>query len=429
MSVLSRARSIPSCPSLGSRFGAFGTAVLACSCVAYEPAPARSAPPPKTYAVQLDLAAEEYVPGLPDRSDALSSDVKTVLKRGKRVGILPPDNCLTTKAGVSADQSDLIRMDCGVLMSSLEVRLAQAGYQVVSWQVLKPATGQSGIDRARAQNLDVLFEIDQFSAGKIEKDSELSVKLHYLEMTNGVPVPVDATPQVREQCRGVARAAAAQARHAMQGDRFEGVLSAKAVDVGSGTAVWYYQKSIADLNDKASHRSATILYDAPGYVPPQPTVDPRARTNKLQLLGIVFTPVGGGVAALGLGLSQVDTLKDQAPPKYALIGGLGTAALGVLFIILGDGQMRRENAARQQQVGPPPRYPSPSAVICRTPGHTAASQAALPRGAFPSAGGSGDEYVEHSGPARDTEAKRRSKITEKIADDFAGSLERLVAAP
>lgn len=407
----------------GARRGAIGTAMLACSCVAYEPAPARSAPPPKTYAVQLELAAEEYVPGLPDRSDALSGNVKAVLQKGKRVGILPPDSCLTTKAGVSADQSDLIRMDCGVLMSSLEVRLAQAGYQVVSWQVLKPIPGQSGIDRARAQNLDVLFEIDQFSAGKIEKDSELSVKLHYLEMVGGAPQPIEATPQVREQCRAVARAAASQARRAMQGDRFEGVLSAKAVDVSSGTAVWYYQKSIADLNDKASHRSATILYDAPGHLPSAPPVKPEDQTNTMQLLGIIFTPLGGGVAGAGVAFTQLDSLEDAG--MGMIIGGLASAGLGVLFITLGDAQMRRDNEKRRSEVGPPATYPSAGEVICRTPGRPLAPPSAAPQQTFGGADSS-DEYVERSGPARDTEAKRRSKITERIADDFASSLQRLV---
>lgn len=404
-------------------FASVLTATAALSCVAYEPPAAPPQPPAQTYALGVELRSAEYIPGLPDRSEALSADAKTVLRRGTRVGILPPDNCLTTKAGVSGDQSDLIRMNCGVLMSSLEVRLAQAGYQVVSWQALKPGDGKSGIDRARTQGVEVLFEIDQFTSGKIERDSELSVKLSYFMLRNGQLQPIEVTPQVREQCREVARAAAQQAKASMGGLGFEGVLSAKAVQVESGRAVWYYQKSIADLDDSQGRRHAELLYDAPGTAVPAPAEHPPGALSGTAVAGGTLMGIGLPVVGVGIALGESEDSEVRGVGTKVMTIGAVAAAGGILMLVLGNRSMSQANSRASTATGAVTYQPM-EAVLCRAPARVAAPAAAP---AQPQPGSaSSDEYVERTSRPRNTEADRRNKITERIADDFSQALRVLV---
>lgn len=330
---------------------------------------------------------------------------------------------LNTKAGVSDAQSDLIRMNCGVLMSSLEVRLAQAGYQVVSWQALKPGDGQSGIDRARTQGVEVLFEIDQFSAGPIKRDSELSVKLSYFAVRNGQLQPIEASPQVREQCRGVAVAVAQQAKQAMAGLGYEGVLSAKAVQVGSGRAVWYYQKSIVDLDDETRKRRADLLYDAPGTAVPAPGEHAPGAISDLAVWGGVFMGFGIPTLAAGLGLGQADDPDAKSAGNKATTAGALLTAGGILMLVLGNRSMSQAND-RARSVQGTVSYQPVEAVLCTTQPRQAeppaAAVAPVPGGAV------SDEYVDRTTRRHDTEAERRNKITEKIADDFSRSVQALV---
>jgi hypothetical protein len=399
-----------------------GAALLA-GCTAPVQAPPAAPPSPKQYMLRLDVSREEYAPTLPDRSDPLVPNVATLLTRGRRVGILPPDRCLTTQAGVAANQAHLMRMECGVLISSLEVRLAQTGYQVVSWQVLKPAAGQSGIDRARDQKLDILFEIDQFSAGSLERMSDVSVKPSYFALERGGEVPLEVSPETRKRCRGIAKQAAVQARASMHGDLFEGVLSAKAVEVSTGTAVWYYQKSLVDRADESSSRAAGLVFDAQGHYPPRPPVS--EGYNGLQSAGGVLFGLGLAAATIGTVVNSTSsTTKTEETGSTVQLAGLAGVASGVVMLIVGNGKMGRDNKARAAEASQQaPTFQKPSDVVCATAPRVRRLESEGQSKLF-------DSPERPSGQAsRSTNEKRTARVTNLIADDFAKSLKALVAHP
>ena len=103
-------------------------------------------------------AKSQTVPEFAD-VDPMSAQAKSAL-RGETVAFFPPDRCLERSAAPTGTVEDqqVLRLQCGVVMSELEKAAIAAGFQVVSWQALR------GSDRplryARDQKVAVLFEIN-----------------------------------------------------------------------------------------------------------------------------------------------------------------------------------------------------------------------------------------------------------------------------
>ncbi|MCC6215478.1 MAG: hypothetical protein IT376_11480 [Polyangiaceae bacterium] len=218
-------------------------------------------------------------------------------------------------------------------------------------------------------------------------------------------------------------AAAQQAKANMAGLGYEGVLSAKAVQVGSGRAVWYYQKSIVDLDDAQQKRRADLLYDARGTALPAPAEHAPGQISTLAAWGGAFTGIGAGVLALGLGLGQADDPDATSLGGKLTTAGAVVAAGGIVMLVLGNRSMGQANDRARAAQGTV-SYEPVEAVLCRSQPRQAEAPAAA---AVPAPGGAvSDEYVDRTTRRHDTEAERRTKITEKIADDFSRSVQALV---
>jgi len=401
------------------------------------PAPA----PTRYYSVELQVEQGALSEALGNRVEQLAADAGERLRPGVKIGLFPPDSCVTTAVspgGTTAENR--IVMECGVLMSGLETRLARAGYQVVSWQTLKPRggpVGGSAVDRAREFNIDILFEIDQLSRGSRETGAFQYSGMSFNQQTTEFDrVPVQVGAEVAERCKAFVGQGS--------GPRTEkyATLAVKAVHARSGQALWYYTKSVTESLAATEGKSATHYFSAAPHAelitppwspaPPPPPVPVRyldpgeTDARGTQTVGGILVGLGALTPVIGSFATVAGVGIGGGP---ASLVGAGLGVFGGTVIYWGSGEAAVEAPAPP----PPPPPPAPPApyygestfvsaeqVVCNatpaTPPWVAAS-AASASAAVPTSKSSYSFKNTQAG-----ESATEDRLYEMAADDFVSEL-------
>ena len=291
--------------------------------------------------------AQQFGPG--EQPDAASAEARQLLGAARTIAFYPPDYCVNAESGETKSKD--LRANCGVLLSTLERAAEHAGYEVLSWQNLR-GPNKRPIDFARDANVDVLFEINEFTPGELS-DSELERTLTFFERRDEYDDrPVQVTSTVAKTCRDYALK-----RDPPQTAALSGVIDIKTVAVSDGRDRWHYRKTLM--------QSLGREYPKVTFSAPRP---PNLLASVLAALGSVAVGVGGGLA--------VAEAIDNPPPGQAkfdsngwstalLIGG-GVGLAGALAVKIGMGDPAvpaDEVLCREDLATPTPPVPAPPETV------------------------------------------------------------------
>lgn len=329
------------------------------------PAPAATAPQ-KSYNAVFVKGHSEHKPQVESREEPLAPKVSQFLGTDRRVALLPPDQCekKAMTEGASAQLVDIARTDCGNFMSNLEIELARQGYTVISWQRLR--TGRSVADSfeaAKTLGADVVVEIDQLSVGTPQSNSQTITNIAFTESNpdGSQEKPVGVSTATQQQCLNLGHSIATN----VKASGTEAVMAAKAVDIKSGTAVWYYSHSeFVDAEDKKTTYERRI-FPVQG-VSTAPTYDykPGGLNGLQQAASWVAV---GGILTTGLGILIPVASDNPVTVNVPIVLGGVALVSSIVLAIVGNVRMRSyEGRAVQQVVNV--TYPPADGILCNGPG-------------------------------------------------------------
>lgn len=208
------------------RLGVLGIALAACA-------------PTTTYGYQYRLEQQFGTGG--EQPEAPNVEARQLLAQAKVVAFYPPDSCLNTE---TAKEQRELGAGCGTVMSRLERAAEQAGYEVVSWQNLRPPrdSDKRPIDYARDAHVDVLFEMNELDVTAVD-DTKVKRTLTFFKDDN------TALPVSSELARTCADYAAKRDPVKLVG--VSGTVDIKTVAVTDGRDRWHYRKT----EDKSLERT------------------------------------------------------------------------------------------------------------------------------------------------------------------------------
>lgn len=407
------------------------------SLVPYEEKPVYD-PSPKYYSV-LVMAEKKLRPeAFNQEVNRLANDAPDVLALGRKVVIYPPDYCRTTTAApAGAEQAKYIEMQCGVLISSLERQLGLAGYQVVSWQVLRAADRINFIDRARNIGVDVVFEIDQLSENDRVSGMIEGGMLEIFEYeSKDKRTPITASQEVGLRCKERAEPLLAELDRA----ELSATLAVKAVEVESGRAVWYYNKTMIAEQEKGASQlreewffKASPSYERPPKMPKYDDAQLEAKKYKSPAGGIILTALGGAVVMTGLMFMLTRPFDKNESDDSNISMAIGASASATGFLMLLPGVIEITNPPDldefnddaitwNERTFPPPKYPSPENVICSGRALDSPWASGQEPGKSEPKDSSAFVFGGSASGTRDDEKYAAEKLFRRISKDFAQEL-------
>ena len=299
----------------------------------------------------------------------LEADAVNEIARASTVAFFPPDACLDRRAAPSGTTTDeqVLRLQCGSVMTNLEKAAIDAGFQVVSWQSLRGT--QQPIEYAKERDVELLFEINELDTVEV-RDRDSAQTLSFFEhrgANDDASITVDAN--VANRCRaafgggpGVSGLAAS--------------LDVKMVSVGTGRVLWSYRKT---RNAELGVRGGVKYYESH-----KPT-----RAWAWVLVGLGALTLGAAIAS-------------EAPSGPAYLGA-ATIGVGVLGLVLRSHESPNDVLCNRVDV------PDPFALaVVRTPAAREES-------------GSSFTYASQV-RARDPLQELRMALVRDLVSDFTGQL-------
>lgn len=283
----------------------------------------------KEYSMTQDWNSQHIIE---ENTQPPTDSAHDLVSSAKTVAFFPPDACRSTKAaGPGASEvSNVMRLNCGVLMSELEAEATQAGFHVVSWQTLRGP--ERPLDYASRNGVDILFEINELSLDVPTQDIYTVANTSFFE--NGDSISVYNAEAVAESCRKRYASSAVPPAVVV-------TLDMKMVSVKDGRIGWYYRKTQAENQNE----SFTLERTFPAYGAPNYLFDVLGDLSWIS--GIVGLVSGGTFIALGAILAM---------PTFYAIGGLGLAVLPIALVSWAGFSTVAHLLAS---------YPEPEAVICQ----------------------------------------------------------------
>jgi hypothetical protein len=406
------------------RTSVLSLAVTVAACTPPVPPEPPPDPPTRFYSASAIMDQSDQVDESGSEHGALTPNAAQLVRPGVTVAFFPPNVCATTasEAGTgSTKEKSLIVMECGSLMSRLEAQSAKAGFQVVSWQGLRHRD-KSPLEMARELQVDVLFEVNELSTATQEMGSSRATGMQFGSQTT--PTNREAlavTPDVAGRCNDVVgpKLAAAAPKALLA------VLDAKAVQVQTGRAIWYYKRSTHEALGREGRRELELYYPAPGKVDWSP---PPRKHNGLQVGGAAMSGIGGLFVFMGGTLAGASLASGneglRRPGVGMLIPGLLVLAGGATMLAFGNRKAKKPLSVDY----PPPVYDPPEDILCAYPPTLPPWKKAAQTGAetTPTAQTTYSFQKETSG-GRDIERKRREALIRETADDFVAKLSELGA--
>ncbi len=383
-------------------------------------------PPPSHYVVSATNSGGAIEPAVPSEDPdqglrVLDPNASAALRPGRTVAFFPPDRCrgdLPAASATATPEAVDMANDCGVLISALETSVADR-YSVVSWQTLK---GVDPFARAAERNVDIIFEVDSLGLNELDHDSTSQLRLDFYRQTNAndralLNLGAAELPALAERCRSNLAALPSPAVRSFTG-------AIKAVEVSSGRALVYYQRTLADDQGNADASARDLYYRA------QPIAMPGSNPyNMLQR-------TGGGVAALGAA-AFVTGVVLRGFVYSGVIDDAGrlrepgtTASTGVLvagaFVFIGGLALVLAGNAKAKKSVRPASFQAPTEVLCVQPVTPPwlQTQPATPT----SAGGSSYSFTDVHTAARDVERERENRLRKLLLEDFTHALAGLEPA-
>ncbi|MFH1807715.1 MAG: hypothetical protein ABIJ09_03145 [Pseudomonadota bacterium] len=349
---------------------------------------------PTYYGVQYQLDNRRALDGEQQAPPATAAEV---VQSATTVAFFPPDACRETKAAGpgSTEVSNVLRLQCGVLMSEIEAEAARAGFSVVSWQTLRGGTGRP-IDYARENNVDLVFEINELSLDIPPQDLYAFTDIRFFQKPHS---PYDPPAPL------VLRDVQAAGQRCQQ--RFLKTLGAsvavsldlKMVSVKDGRVHWVYRATRAEDPDQSKGLTRTYEVNSVGN-----------DDNPVTTVGMVGLTLGGAFALVGGIFWLVAEPGDDLNKVGGLMAPIGAlVALGSLPVV-GLGAL----------IGNQPSYPEPDAVICQD-GWMALEDRPVAGPTAPPQSGSSVQFAEQAS-LRDPVEARRKALLQSVIRDFMGQL-------
>jgi len=396
---------------------------LSNACVGFTPPAQTGTIEPKNYGAAFDIGQSVHHPTVESREENLAPQVSHFLGTNKKIAILPPDQCekKAMTEGASSSLVDIARTDCGNFMSTLEIELARQGYTVISWQRLR--TGRSVADSFEAaKNLgaDVVVEIDQLSIGTPTNNSRTIANIAFSEWNadGSGQKPVLISSDTQKKCLDLGE----NIGKSMGNYGTEAVMAAKAVDLKTGTAVWYYSHSeFVDTSEEHKTTELRIFPVQGTATAPTYEYQPGGQ-NGLQKAG-TWTFLGGMLitgAGVLIPLAGDNPVRVNAP---IVLGSIGMVT-GIVLAIIGNAKMRSYERKLATEM-PPVTYPAADSVMCTGPGVTPTAPAATSATTYqqPPAAVQSVTTVTH------TKYEPERKAIEQLTNHFANAIKRASTSP
>jgi hypothetical protein len=226
-------------------------------CVVALVAAASGCVPTTTYGYQYRLEQQFGQQAAP--AEAPNVEARQLLASAKVVAFYPPDVCLNTEA----KSTDSLHAGCGTTMSRLERAAEQAGYEVVSWQNLRPPrdSDKRPIDYARDAHVDVLFEMNELDVNTVD-DTTVKRTLTFFKDNDGSETPLPVSTDLASNC-----AAYAAKRDPVKIVGLMGAVDIKTVAVSDGRDRWHYsttaEKSLGRTYPKVTFVGRSHVHPLP----------------------------------------------------------------------------------------------------------------------------------------------------------------------
>ena len=338
---------------------------------------------PKAYVVHLDLEARRMIET--GRTEP-TADARSVVKAATTIAFNPPDACRDTKAaGPGATEvSNVLRLQCGVLMTELEAAASRAGFSVVSWQTLRGGSGRP-IEYARENKVDILFEVNDLSFDIPVQDLYSFTNVTFQQRkADGGPT----SPLVVHDAMGLAKRCQ-EDYWRKEGPALMVTIDVKMVTVADGRVRWTYRNMKTEEGSEKLRVTRTWI------------ADPSSSGSSLigAGLGIALT---GGVFVLVPAISGTTPETQSTSDALQKVGAVGIglgAALAIVGLVL------------------PKEYPDPDTTICSGPAlEDAARKPDAPQG------GSSVSFSEQRKLHGGDDEIRRKKLLSSVIQTFIDSV-------
>lgn len=209
--------------------------------------------------VEYRQGVEATPPQVEVKATPRYDDVRTKIHS---VAIRLPDSCLNEAAsqvsGVSQHTETIFQTTCGPWLSEIEKALANAGYQVFSWDALWKLEKQENLSTYNAGKklgADIVFVFNSLEAGDIKSGSALKTTLKY-SVSNGRGEVLGPKLLDEDTRRGFGAFVEGVLR---QGDQAKGVVALSSVldstavltgnnervgDKAAGESIWFYRRAV-----------------------------------------------------------------------------------------------------------------------------------------------------------------------------------------
>lgn len=243
-------------------------------------------------------------------------EARQLLASAKTVAFYPPDRCINTDANDAQRRGGELHAGCGSEMSKLERAAEQAGYEVVSWQNLRPPrdSDKRPIDFARDAHVDVLFEMNELDVNMVD-DTTVKRTLSFFKVDGATETPLPVTTQLASGCADYAAR-----RDPVKLVGLSGSVDIKTVAVADGRDRWHYSATA----DKSLGRTyPRVTFEGHTRVHPLP--------RTLFVLGMTGVVLGATMLIETSALHKDPTPLDPNPTN------LDTSPWDLISVIAGGG--------------------------------------------------------------------------------------------
>ncbi|MGD2063024.1 MAG: hypothetical protein PVF51_05515 [Nitrospirota bacterium] len=198
------------------------------------------------YLIRSEYVVTQQVNESPEIIETAS--YKEVLPTVSTIAVRAPDSCANETTAIHSGEAVgrglLLKTDCGVEMSELERALAKAGYQVISWDIIKNRVRHdqhmTPVKAAQELGAQVLFQVNSLerSASNVRQDARWERRFYRSSSDGdqGSPAPVNAKLKDTFESFIIP-----QEQGALPERRLSATINATAVLVDTGQAIWFYE--------------------------------------------------------------------------------------------------------------------------------------------------------------------------------------------
>lgn len=241
------------CQLLPASVGALAVLFGGCTApVGYHSFSPGADPPQQLFAIELEHEVTRGDVAGVDKSKFVSDSAREILGRAESVAFIPPDVCAELKSADAGTKSSVqvASTSCSVLMNALEQAATEAGYEVVSSQVLRSAKigGAVGyLENARDLEIDVIFEVGEWNfEDRAQQMKDVRGFQPLVQAPTGeflrFEFPLtDAWKEAFGRCEALL-ATELESVESEGSTPLAALLSLKAVDVSNGRTLWFYTK-------------------------------------------------------------------------------------------------------------------------------------------------------------------------------------------